>query len=456
MTVQLTGPYVRYLTACLLTAFILHSTAGVRADELAADQNWPEWRGPLSTGVAPHGNPPTEWNENKNVRWKIPLPGKGHSTPIIWGDRIFVTTAIPFGEKFEPKPDTVPGAHDNVLVSQRHQYVVLCLNRGDGQILWRKTVHSNRPHEGGHYTGTLASGSPATDGEHVIAYFGSHGLYCLNASDGEVVWQKDLGDMQSKHAHGEGASPVLHDDFVVVNWDHELESFIAAFNKRTGKELWRVPRDEVTSWSSPIVYEHNGQPQLIVAGTGRVRGYELTTGKVLWECGGLSHNVVASPVATDGVVIVASSYDTRAMFAIQLDGARGDITDSKQVLWKRHERTPYVPSPLLYKDSVYFLRHYQGILSRVTAKTGDEPLGPFRLGGIRNVYASPVAAADRVYVTDRDGATMVISHDDSNPRLLALNRLDDRFSASLAIAGRELFLRGERFLYCISEGSPDR
>lgn len=439
---------VLHLVGLCFVCVLPFAPAHVTAADASAASHWPQWRGPLSTGVAPHANPPTEWSEDKNVRWKTPLPGMGHSTPIIWGDRIFVTTAVPFGQKLEPQPDTAPGAHDNVLVSQRHHYVVLCVSRGDGEILWQKTVHSNLPHEGGHYTGTLASGSPVTDGEHVIAYFGSHGLYCLDVS-GELLWKKDLGDMQSKHGHGEGASPVLHGDIVVVNWDHEKQSFIAGFNKRTGDELWRVARDEVTSWATPIVYEHDSKPQLIVSGTGRVRGYELSTGRVLWECGGLSHNVVASPVAADGIVIVASSYDTRAMFAIRLEGARGDITESDHVLWKRHERTPYVPSPLLYKDSIYFLRHYQGILSRVTAESGAEPLGPFRLGGIRNVYASPVAAADRVYVTDRDGTTMVISHAD-NPRLLSTNRLDDRFSASVAIAGDALFLRGEKHLYCIA------
>jgi outer membrane protein assembly factor BamB len=437
----------RRRTAAVWLCILIPWTA--QADEKSADRFWPQWRGPLSTGVAPHANPPIEWSENKNVRWKTPLSGTGHSTPIIWGDRVFVTTAVPFGNKLIPKPDTAPGAHDNSLVTQRHHYVVLCINRSDGAILWQQTMHSNLPHEGGHNTGSLASASPVTDGERVIAYFGSHGLYCLDYT-GKLLWKKDLGDMQSKHAHGEGTSPVLHGNTLVVNWDHEAQSFIAAFDTRTGRQLWRLNRDEVTSWASPIVYEHNGQPQLIVSGTGRVRGYELSTGKVLWECGGLSHNVVASPVAADGMVFAASSYETRAMFAIRLDGARGDITDSQQVVWKRHERTPYVPSPLLYGDSIYFLRHYQGILSRVTAKTGEEPLGPFRLGGIIDVYASPVGAAGRVYVTDRRGSTMVIGHSD-NPRLLALNRLDDQFSASAAMVDGELFLRGEKFLYCLAE-----
>ena len=256
--------------------------------------------------------------------------------------------------------------------------------------------------------------------------------------------------MQTKHAHGEGSSPALHGDTLIINWDHEGQSFVIAFDKRTGEERWRVAREEVTSWATPIVVEHGGKPQLIISGTNRVRGYDLPTGNVIWECGGLSANIVASPVSADGMVYAASSYDTRAMLAIRLNGAKGDITGTDQVVWRRRRGTPYVPSPLLYGDSLYFLRHYQGILSRVHAKTGEERTGPFRLGGIRNVYASPVGAANRLYITDRQGATLVMSHADL-PKMLAVNRLDDSFSASAAVAGGELFLRGQRNLYCIAE-----
>ena len=198
--------------------------------------------------------------------------------------------------------------------------------------------------------------------------------------------------------------------------------------------------------------EHDGQPQVIISGTNRVRGYDLASGKILWECGGLSANIVASPVFSDGVVYVGSSYDKRALLAIRLDGAAGDITGTDRVLWSRSRGTPYVPSPLLYGDTLYFLTHYQGILNRVDARTGQDRPGPIRLGGVNEVYASPVGAADRVYVTDREGLTLVISHSDT-PRLLARNQLDDTFSASAAIAGDELFLRGERALYCLAERS---
>jgi outer membrane protein assembly factor BamB len=197
---------------------------------------------------------------------------------------------------------------------------------------------------------------------------------------------------------------------------------------------------------------HQGRHQVIVCGTKRVRAYDLNDGKVIWQCGGLSANVVATPLAADGMVYVGSSYEIRSMFAIQLDGAAGDITGSKNVVWSRRDRTPYVPSPILYGDSLYFLRHYQGILTRVNARTGEEGAGPLRLGALRNVYSSPVGAANRIYVTDLEGTTQVISHGEI-PRTLAVNSLDDSFSASAAIVGDEILLRGNRFLYCIATAS---
>ncbi len=211
-----------------------------------------------------------------------------------------------------------------------------------------------------------------------------------------------------------------------------------------------MARDEETSWATPIVIVHDGKPQLIISGTNRVRGYELATGRVIWECGGLSHNIVASPVAGDGMVFAGSSYEKRALMAIRLAGSKGDITGTNQVAWSRFRGTPYVPSPLLYENSLYFLTHYQGILSRVNAETGEDRPGAIRLGGVEDVYASPVAASGRVYVTDLDGTTAVISHSDI-PRVLAVNQLEEPIAASAALAGRELFLRGKGYLYCIAE-----
>lgn len=421
----------------------------VAQETLSHEQNWPQWRGALGTGEGPQAKPPLHWNETENVRWKCELPGLGHSTPIVWKNQIFLTAAMPYGDRLPPRYSRRPGAHDNVPVSQRHKFVVLAIDRCSGQIEWLRTVHEDLPHEGGHYTGSLASASPVTDGNSLYVFFGSHGIFCLEMS-GTVLWKKQFGKMHTKHGHGEGCSPTLHGDKLIINWDHEGQSFVSALDKNTGEQLWRVSRREVTSWSSPIVVAHEQQAQLIVCGTDRVRGYDLTSGETIWECGGLSANVVATPVYADGLVHVASSYDTRAMLTIRLNGARGDITGTSQVVWSRFRGTPYVPSPLLYRGSLYFLRHYQGILTRVDAATGEETMGPVRLGPIRNVYASPVAAAGRIYVTDLDGTTIVISHAEF-PRILAVNKLDEGVSASAAIVNNQMFLRGGKHLYCLSE-----
>ncbi|MBZ0111201.1 MAG: PQQ-like beta-propeller repeat protein [Thermoanaerobaculia bacterium] len=411
--------------------------------------NWPQWRGPLATGEAPTASPPVTWDEQHNVRWKIPLPGLGHSTPVVWGDLLFLTAAVPVGELIPARHDSAHGAHDGLPVTRKQQFVTLAVDRATGRIVWQTTLHEELPHEGGHASGSLASASPVTDGKLVFAFFGSRGLFALNL-EGEVQWKSDLGDMETKHAHGEGSSPVLYGDTLVVNWDHEGQSFIVAFDKATGRERWRMPRDEVTSWATPIVVVVDGKPQVIVSATGRIRGYDLATGAIVWEWGGLSANVVATPVAADGFVYAGSSYDTRSMVAIRLSRAKGDITGTDQVAWVRTRGTPYVPSPLLYGDALYFLGHYQALLTRLEAKSGREVPGTVRLPELRNIYASPVGAAGRVYITDRNGVTVVLNHAEKT-EVLAVNRLDDQFSASAAVVGDAIYLRGERFLYCLAE-----
>ena len=430
----------------LLALGLLLPAIGQAVDPLS---QWGQWRGPLATGVAPRARPPVEWSEAKNIRWKVALPGLGHSSPVVWGDLVFLTTAEKTGAHKLFTGVTPDGAHNNMNPQSDYQFAVLALDRKTGAVIWRRTLAVDQPHESTHESATWASNSPVTDGEHVISFFGSNGLYCLDTS-GRLVWGRDLGNMQVKHGHGEGASPVLHGETVLVNWDHEADSFIVALAKRTGEELWRRSRDEVTSWATPIVVTHNGQAQVVVSGTKRVCGYNLKTGVVIWEAGGLPGNIVASPVGADGMVFAAGSYEKQMLLAIRLAGAKGDLTGTRQIAWKKNRSTPYVPSPLLYDGWLYYLRHYQGVLSRVNARTGGEPAGPFRLGAVFNIYSSPVAASGRIYVTDRNGKTLVISSD-PEPKPLALNELNDKFSASAALVDDAIFLRGEKFLYCIAE-----
>lgn len=441
-----------HLAILALALALPAATLPADAPTLDPLDQWPQWRGPLATGVAPRGNPPVEWAEDKNVRWKVALPGDGHSTPIVWGDRVFLTTAIPHGGAVpadeHADADHDPGAHDNVPPTRRQQFVVLAIDRRDGAVVWQRTVRDERPHESTHVTGTWASASAVTDGERVYAFFGSRGLYALDL-DGKVLWERDFGDMRTRHEHGEGSSPALHGDTLVVNWDHQGDSFIVALDKRTGEERWRTARDEITSWSTPLIVEHGGRAQVVVSATKRVRAYDLATGEELWQVAGLSRNVVASPVAADGLVFAGAAYDWEAMLAVRLDAARGDVTGTEAVAWTRDRDAPYVPSLLLDGGALCFLKHNQGFLICVAAKTGAPLFGPRRLPGVYNVFASPVAAAGRIYVVDRTGTTVVLQRD-ARYELLARNRLDDVFSASPAIAGDELFLRGQRHLYCLA------
>lgn len=431
-----------------LASTLLQAAVASPPEVAPALENWGHWRGPLQSGVGPRAEPPLTWSETENVRWKAELPGKGHSTPVVWGERVFVTSALAVGQPVGPFVDDAPGTHDSVPVTRAQRSLALALERASGKVLWQVELDERVPHEGGHVTGSYASASPATDGEVVVAPFGSRGLYVLDVQ-GQLLWKRELPRLATKHAHGEGSSPLLVGDSVVVVADHEGGSFVAAFERKTGQERWRVARDEETSWASPIALEHDGKTQVVVSGTKRIRAYDLATGEPLWACGGLSSNVVCSPV-TDGAFLYAgSSYESQALLAIDLARASGDVTGTDVVPWVRRRATPYVPSLLLLDGSLYFLHHYQGFLSRVEARTGKEPERAFRLEGLDDIYASPVAAAGRIYVTDRSGITAVLRP--GKLELLAQNTLEDSFSASAALAGRELFLRGERYLYCLAQ-----
>src|SRR5215213_2293428 len=285
------------ISAVLAVALVVRLEA---ATSLTND--WPAWRGPLANGVSPTAQPPLEWSETKNIRWKIELPGKGHSSPVVFGDKIFVTAAVPVGVAQKAVYDDAPGVHDSTPVTHRHQFVVMAINRRDGTLAWKRVAKEDWPHEGGHVTGTLANNSPVTDGEMVYVNFGSRGLYAYDL-DGNLKWSKDLGKMHTLHAHGEGSSPVIHKDALILCWDHEADSSLYKFNKKTGEVIWKVPRDEKTSWATPLIVERNGRTQIVTSATKRVRGYDFETGELIWEWAGLAMNAVASPVATKGIAI---------------------------------------------------------------------------------------------------------------------------------------------------------
>ena len=425
------------------------SCASVAQGASVPQDTWMNWRGPLASGVAPQADPPSEWSETRNVRWKIPPAGKGHSSPIVVGSQVIVVSAIPVGEGRQPVFDQAPGSHDNKGVTHLHQFVVQSLGRKDGREVWRKVLKEEFPHEGGHETGSLASNSPTSDGERIFVFLGTRGLFCLDLA-GTILWQRNLGRMDTLHAHGEGSSPVIHGDLLIVVWDHEGDSFLHAFDKHTGEPRWKTPRDEKTSWSTPLVVESPSGTQVVVSATKRIRGYDIRNGRQIWECAGLTDNVVSTPVHRNGLVIAGNSYYQQAMVAVRIQGSSGDVTGTDRVAWKLNRLTPYVSSPLMYDDTVYFIRHNQNVLSRLDPDTGIPRGEPLRLEGIRDfIFSSPVGAANRIYVTARDGTTIVLKHDRANT-VVHVNHLDDVFSATAAVLGGEFYLRGERFLYCLA------
>jgi outer membrane protein assembly factor BamB len=450
-------------------------------------ENWHQWRGPMATGVAPLGDPPTEWSETKNIKWKVAIPGRGSASPVVWGERIFILTAIKTDRTAEPAeaahiaPRVQLVAHEKQdaarpLLAQRgeqppggergsrrgfgggrfgieppanyYQFVVLCLDRKTGKTIWQRTACEVIPHEGHHQTGSFASASPITDGKYIYASFGSRGIYCYDLA-GNPQWDKDLGDMQVRFSFGEGSSPALWGDTLVVQWDHEGDDFIVTLDARTGNEKWRAPRDEPSTWATPLVVETTDSAQVITSGTNRVRSYDLASGELIWECGGLGSNPIATPVTIGGLAIAMSGHRDPAGIAVPLS-ARGDVTGSDQIAWQIEGSTPYVSTPVLYDDTLYFIKSRNAIVSSVNAKTGAAIIDQRRLPGMDSLYSSPVAAQGRIYFSSREGTTVVIEHAPSL-RILATNELGETIDASPAIVGNEMIVRGESHLYCIAE-----
>jgi outer membrane protein assembly factor BamB len=405
--------------------FILLATFSAHAD------NWPHWRGESGNGVSTTARPPTNWSATKNVKWKVAVPGLGSSTPVVWEDQVFVTSAVGAGNG---KP---------------LQFTLFCFNRTKGDIRWKKTAVSAVPHQGTHATNGYASASPCTDGKHVYAHFGSRGLYCYTM-DGTLKWKRDdFPQMNTRNSFGEGSSPTLEGDMILVPWDHEGASFLYALNKFTGKEIWKTPRESATCWSTPLVVEHDGKKQVVMNGQRVARAYDLETGKEIWHCSGQTERPAASPVATDGIVYVGSGFRGAYLGAFRLDG-RGDIKGTKSVAWEIDRDTPDVGSLLLSSGRIYFYKDKVGVLTCVDATTGKSHFGPVRVPGLQAIYASPVAAGGHVYLTDRNGTTVVIK-DAAQFEVVASNSVGETVDATPVPVDRELFIRGVKHLFCIAE-----
>ncbi len=487
--------------------FWVVATVFVQA-QVGDQAHWPQWRGPFFNGMA-RGDAPTSWSDTRNIKWKTEIPGRGFSTPVIWGDKIFLTTAIPTGKPASApvaqgagptlpvSPVTQPVAKSTTQGSatgtqsnseprsanqqpnqggnqssatsgqgQRrgrgpggdpgpqaeHKFDVLCLDRKTGKILWQRTAKVAVPHEGYHRTyGSFASNSPATDGKHVYVSFGSRGVYAYDFN-GKLVWEKDFGvQMQMRLAFGEGTAPLLIDDRLIVVFDHEGESFIVALDKRNGKELWRAARDERSSWSTPLAIDNAGKKQVIVPATNKVRSYDAQTGKLIWEAAGLGSNVIPVPVYHDGFVYVMSGHRDPRLMAIKL-GKAGDLSGSDAIVWSHTRGLAYTTSPVLHDNKLYVVTD-NGMISAFNAKTGEPHYAQVRLPKAYNLKASPVGANGKLYLATEDGDVVVVRMGETF-EVINTNTLEDQiFIATPVIAGGELLLRGQNTLFCISEKS---
>jgi outer membrane protein assembly factor BamB len=463
--------YFPMKSALCLPLFGLSLTVVVSLTHATDISAWPTWRGTSGAGIAPGAKPPTTWSDTQNIKWKTRVPGAGYSTPIIWKDRIFLLTAIDAGGETPaaapsstPRPETAGvqpkggrrggdrkggGFGGGPSPTKPYEFVVLALDRATGKIIWQKAARKETPHEGHHQTNTFASASPITDGEHLYVPFGSRGYFCFDLQ-GNQKWEKDFGDMRTKMGFGEGASPALAGRLLIVHWDHEDQSFIVALDKNTGAEVWRKERDETSSWSTPLIVEHAGRRQAIVAASKRTRSYDTETGEVLWEAGGLTGNVIPMPVTGHGMVYVMSGFRGFSIQAIKLS-SRGDVTETDNIAWSVRRSAPYVPSPVLSGDRLYMSKSNDAYLSCLNALTGEVIYQDQALPGVRSIYASPLAANGHLYIVGREGTVMVLK-DAPTFEVVATNKLSDRIDASPAMLEKELFLRGHEFLYCIAEG----
>lgn len=422
----------------------------------AIEDSWLQWRGPHNTGVAV-GDAPTNFSPSKNVKWKVSIPGKGHSTPVVWGDVIYLTTAVAKGSPSTAAPQgggrgkqgggRGPGGGAGSLVAT--DFLVMALDKNTGKVLWQKTAATATPHEGYHRQyGSFASNSPVTDGETLIANFGSRGVYAYDMN-GNLKWSKDLGPLQMRLQFGEGIAPVLHEDYLIIQNDHEGQSYIVVFDKNNGKELWRAERDEQSSWPQPIVVNYDGRKQLITSST-RIRSYDLATGEIVWQAGGLGGNAIPAVVNVDNEIVIAmTGWRDPNLLAVKL-GGKGDLTDNPDFIqWTNQRGNSYSASPVLHEGILYFVSD-RGLVSAFDARSGEIFYNQQRLPQSYTFKASPVAANGKLYLASEEGDVIVLKLGKTY-EVLATNAMGDEiFISSPFIVGGDLFLRSQDELFCIS------
>ena len=445
---------MQILTRGLLLLLILTCLGGFGN----AQTNWPQWRGTGGSGISTETGVPLEWSESKNIAWKTAIPGRGHSSPIVWGDRIFLTTSI--------EGPIVPGAEavrhyrrgeeylhpDSVGANHSYTMKLFCLDLKSGRVRWEKTVYEGTVHDNRHKKNTYASATPATDGRFVYLSFEAEGVYCYDV-DGKRIWKTSLGKI-AKGGMGPGTSPVLYENLVILQCDQEYGegSFIAAVDKKTGKEVWRVSRDQRRSWATPLLIKTAQRTEMVTSGPNKIISYDPGTGRELWSAPGVVSNPIPSPVAGQGLVFVTAGSDTKRAFAIRLGGS-GDLAGTSNLVWSYDKGTAYVPSPILYNDYLYLVTD-AGAITCIEAGTG-KVIYQTRIPMAARFTASPVAFEGKILFVSEDGDSFILKGGPT-PEILNANALGEPVYASPAIVPGRILIRGQDNLYCIANGASKK
>jgi outer membrane protein assembly factor BamB len=445
---------MRKLWLVVSLLFVSHSTTA---------QNWPSFRGPGTSGVAPAGQPPAVWNvrSGQNIAWKTEIPGLAHSGPIVWGQRIFVTTAVPL-QKTEV--EVVPGDYSIGGVEAakdmvRHAWRLVALDRATGAILWTRTLHEGLPRVKRHRKSSHASATPATDGRYIVALLGSEGLFCTDM-DGRLLWRRDLGVMDTGEVHdpqyqwGPASSPLIVDDLVIVQNDRQQDSFLAAYDLQTGREVWKTPRNEKPAWASPVLFPSSDGPQVVTNSPSFIRGYDPRTGRELWRMRDEAEMKIATPLAAGEFLVLTGGAPTggRPIYVLRA-GALGDISlkpgeeRNAHVVWKTERGSPFAPTPLA-RDGHLYVPSDKGVLTVYDLRNGQR-IYQQRIGS-GFFSASPVAAGSQLYVTSEDGEIYVLRMG-REFELLATNSMGEVCLATPALSGDMLIVRTRSHLYGIAE-----
>jgi len=433
----------------MLLVAMLAVLASAEVDE------WPSFRGADASGVSDGQDLPATWNAatGENIRWTAPIPGLAHSSPIVSNGRVFVTSAVSSRDDATFKP----GLYGEGTASEDrsvHKWIVMAFDAKTGRALWRQTAFEGAPREKRHIKSTYASATPATDGRILVAFFGSQGLYAYSV-DGKLLWKKDLGHLDvgaydiPSYEWGTASSPVIHDGKVIVQVDTSKDDYLLALEAKTGRELWRTPREELPSWGTPTVVTAAGRTEIVTNSSNFVYGYDIESGRELWRLGGSSQITAPTPIFTPEAIIVTSGRRPTAPILAIKPGATGNITGTASVLWSKVQRGAYMPTPVIYGDQLYVLGN-AGIFDSYNYRTGEEIYRARLLHKGSGFSASPVISDGRLYASSEDGDIFVVK---TGPafEVLAQNAMGEPLMATPAIAGRTMFVRGQRTLWAIGK-----